>query len=240
MIGDALFGLDRLPEVRRQLIGATQALLGATIGLSDQEWQSPSGLPGWARAHVACHLTQQADRLIAVAERLRRGERDLIWPISGPDIELEVGSRRRAVELQVVLDTSAGRLLEVLDRLDEADWQATLTTPAGPLSALALPYARLNEVVLHHIDLRLALLPADLDAQTAAWLLSWNARRLNPRLRHHRLRLLSDEGVDLTVGVAGPVHDIRGANSSLLGWLTGRLGPEAVLGADGVDRGGPV
>ncbi|MDR1808455.1 MAG: maleylpyruvate isomerase family mycothiol-dependent enzyme [Propionibacteriaceae bacterium] len=235
-----LFDRSLLPDLRVRLIGATQALLGDTIGLAEDEWQYPSGLPGWARAHVVCHLAQQADRTVALAERLLRGERYLTWPIDEPDHDLEPLSRRRAVELQVSLDTSSGRLLETFDKLAEADWQAHLTTPLGSLPAVALAYARLNEVILHHIDLRLGLTLTDLDVRVAAWLLEWNAERLNDRLRHCQVHLLADEGADLVVGTGAPCAEVRGATSSLLGWLTGRLGPEAVLGAEAVDLGGPL
>jgi maleylpyruvate isomerase len=240
VIGDHLFDQGRLQDLRLHLIGSTQGLLGDTIGLSDDEWQSPSALPGWTRAHIASHLAQGAQSLTAVAERLAAGESGLEWPVNAPDNDLESESRRRAVLLQVALDTSAGRFLETLDRLDEAAWRAELVTPAGPVPALALTYARLNEVVLHHLDLRLGLALADLDPQAVAWLLAWNAWRRDRDMRHLSLHLLSDEGVDLTIGSGAQVFDIRGASASLLGWLTGRLGPSAVLGAEYVDLGGPV
>jgi maleylpyruvate isomerase len=235
-----LFDQARLHDMRLRLIGATQALLGDTIGLSDDEWQSPSGLPGWTRAHVASHLAQEAERLTALVARLAAGERRLTWPVNEPDHDLEAGSRRRAIDLQVALDTTAGTLLENLDRLHKTDWLITLRTPIGPLPASALPLVRLNEVTLHHLDLRLGLSFADLDPAVVEWLLQWNVRRLDPRLRHCRVHLLSDEGLDLWVGSGRPTSDIRGANSSLLGWLTGRLGPSAVLGADQVALGGPI
>jgi maleylpyruvate isomerase len=240
VIGEDIFDRGRLPELRVHLIGSTQALLGDTIGLSDDEWQSAAGLPGWTRAHVASHLAQQAGRLTALIGRLLAGEKRLAWPIAEPDIDLEAGSRRRALELQVALDTSSGQLLETMDRLTPDDWEVRLRTPLGPLAAVALTYGRLNEVVLHRLDLRLGVTFADLDATIVEWLLEWNALRLRSRLRHGRIHLLSDEGLDLVVGSGAATADVRGVNSSLLGWLTGRLDHTAVLGADQVDLGGPL
>jgi len=240
VIGDFLFDPERLPECRRSLIGSTQALLGDTIGLSDDEWQAPSGLPGWTRAHVASHLAQQADGLTALVDRLKPQGPPPVWPISAADNDLEAESRRRAVDLQVALDTSAGRLLAALERLPERAWSTRLTTPVGPLPARALAYARLNEVVLHHLDLRLSLSLGDLDAALVEALLLWNAGRLDRRLRHGRLHLMSDDGLDLLIGSGLRQTDIRGASAGLLGWLTGRLDARAVLGAEQVDLGGPI
>ncbi|MDR1513759.1 MAG: hypothetical protein LBS56_09825, partial [Propionibacteriaceae bacterium] len=70
--------------------------------------------------------------------------------------------------------------------------------------------------------------------------LHWNAARLDARLRHVRLRLLSDEGFDVAIGGDMAEKEIRGANVTLLGWLTGRLDQTAVLGAEDVDLGGPL
>ncbi|MDR0990677.1 MAG: maleylpyruvate isomerase family mycothiol-dependent enzyme, partial [Propionibacteriaceae bacterium] len=115
MIEDYLFDGGRPQELRLQLVSSTQTLLGDTIGLSDDEWQAPSRLPGWTRAHLASHLAQEANRVLAVSERLQRGVRPLSWAISEPDRELEAASRRSAVALQVALDTSASQLLTSLD-----------------------------------------------------------------------------------------------------------------------------
>ena len=56
------FGQAPLPvsataaQLRSRKRDATQQLLGDTIAIHDDQWQLPSGLPGWTRAHVATHL----------------------------------------------------------------------------------------------------------------------------------------------------------------------------------------
>ena len=47
---------------------ATQRLLGATMGLSDDEWQAPSRLAGWTRAHIATHIARNAEAFEAVTK----------------------------------------------------------------------------------------------------------------------------------------------------------------------------
>jgi maleylpyruvate isomerase len=241
VIGDALLQPDLVPGLRLRNIAATQALLGDTIALSDGDWQAPSGLPGWARAHVATHLVDNATAIADVIERVLFGQRGIVWPINPrPSLaDLERGSRRQALDLQVALDTSAGRLVDLFDRLDVDDWAALLRTPVGPLPAVAVPLSRLNEVILHHVDLHLGLALTDIDPVVIDWLLAWNARRIGPRLGHLTIRLLSDDGLDETIGTGVRRIEVRGSATSLFGWLTGRLDSSAVLGAEGVDLGGP-
>mgnify|MGYP003622708592 CR=1 FL=1 len=54
-----------LETLRKRVQEATQRLLGDTIGISDDDWNGPSGLPGWSRAHVAAHLAANADRVVS-------------------------------------------------------------------------------------------------------------------------------------------------------------------------------
>jgi maleylpyruvate isomerase len=241
VIDQTLFDEDIAPGLRLRNIAATQSLLGDTIALSDGDWQRPSGLPGWARAHVATHLVDHATQVEDVVVRLLRGEPDIAWPIQEPTSReaLEIGSRRGAIDLQVALDTSSAHLVELFDRLDQDDWSIPLNTPIGQLPAVALPLARLNEVVLHHIDLRLGLAMADIDPTLVDWLLVWNALRIGPRLGHLTIRLLSDDGLDRAIGNGARRVEVRGSGTGLLGWLTGRLDSSAVLGAEGIDLGGP-
>ncbi|MDR0991092.1 MAG: hypothetical protein LBL92_07020, partial [Propionibacteriaceae bacterium] len=127
-----------------------------------------------------------------------------------------------------------------LDQLSDDSWNTRLNTPLGPLPAAVLVLARLNEVALHHVDLDLGRKLSDLDPALTALLLTWNARRLSPRLRHYRLHLMADEGVDLTLGDGDWTAEVRGSQASLLGWITGRRDSTAVLGAEAIDLGGPV
>ncbi|MDR1213193.1 MAG: maleylpyruvate isomerase family mycothiol-dependent enzyme [Propionibacteriaceae bacterium] len=237
MIGPGFLVPALAPRLRRHAIGSTQRLLGETIALPEAEWQSPSLLPGWTKAHVATHLASHALSLVAVAERVSQGQRQPAWAVSDPRVDIEAGSQRDALALQVDLDTTAGQLNRALDVFEPEHWAAALATPLGPLPAIALPMARLNEVVLHHVDLGCGLTMADLDLEVAQWLLAWNALRLQPRFIGFRLRLLSDEGFDETLGAGSRLVEVRGSTTGLLGWLTGRLDGSAVLGADSVQLG---
>ena len=109
-----------MSEVRQAKRDATQRLLGATMDISDEQWQSPSLLPGWTRAHVATHLARGAQALGRVASALVNSEQPgpLYESRENRISEIERGSERPGVELQIDMDTAAGELHEIFDALD--------------------------------------------------------------------------------------------------------------------------
>ena len=100
--------------------------------------------------------------------------------------------------------------------------------------ARLLPLARLTEVVLHHVDLDIGFGVTDVDDETAEWLLEWSSYRLGARDEFPRLELVSDTGFHTALGSSGGVRRVTGSSPALLGWLTGRGGPDLVQGSDGL------
>jgi maleylpyruvate isomerase len=229
---------DRLTEVQGLLAAATHRLLGDTISVTDEEWHAPSRLPGWSRGHVASHIARQADALGRLVAWARTGERQAMYTSDEQrDAEIEAGSGRSGLDLQIDLDTSAGRLAEAFDALDESGgWDSVVELRGGKqASARTLPLARLGEVVLHHIDLDIGYGVGDIEPSIAGWLLEWAAFRLAGRSDVPALRLETRSGVTTQVGPPGDApQTIHGSAAELLGWLTGRSGPESVQGADGL------
>ena len=107
----ALLGADDIRLVRRRKLEATQQLLGDTIMIEEDAWHEPSALPGWTRAHVATHLARSADAFSRLAESAHYGVGMPLY-LSDRDrfTDIERGAERRALDLQIDLDTSAGRL----------------------------------------------------------------------------------------------------------------------------------
>src|SRR5215210_3808210 len=98
---------------------ATQRLLGDTIRVGDDDWRGPSRLPEWSRGHVATHIARQADGIVRLTEWARTGERhDMYASSEQRAAEIEEGSGRTGLDLQIDLDTSAGRLGNAFDALD--------------------------------------------------------------------------------------------------------------------------
>jgi maleylpyruvate isomerase len=223
-----------LIEVRRLKMAATQRLLGDTIAISDSDWLGPTALPGWTRAHVATHLARNADVLRRYVTRLASGpelERDDIVQ------DLEAGSRRSPLEIQIDLDTSSGLLNDAFDQLTPEKWATPLRGSLDGLTASDLPMLRLNEVVLHHVDLDCGFVFSDIDVKVAELLLAWNLYRRVDLVAGPGTALMTSTGNVLRVGSGPGVSEVSGSDANLLGWLTGRLPRTAVSGADHVSIG---
>src|ERR671914_2739458 len=116
----------QLETLRGLVNAATARLLGDTIAVRDEDWQAPSRLPGWSRGHVASHIARQADGMVRLTEWARTGERqDMYASAEQREADIEQGSGRTGLELQIDLDTSAGRLGGAFEAMDEAGaWEA--------------------------------------------------------------------------------------------------------------------
>ncbi len=232
---------EELDRLRGLVTTATQRLLGDTISVSDADWNAPSRLPEWTRGHVATHLARQADGLRRLAEWARSGVRQEMY--ASPEqraTEIEDGAGRSGLELQIDLDTAAGRLSEAFEALDAAAaWDRIVELRGGlQVPARLLPLARLLEVVIHHVDLDVGYEVHDIDGPTAEWLLEWCAFRLRNRDEFPKLELVSDSGFTIAVGSAGESITISGTSANLLGWLLNRTDRSAVEGDEGLQLPG--
>ena len=228
---------EQLETLRGLVTTATQRLLGDTISVSDEDWRGPSRLPEWGRGHVATHLARQADGIVRLTEWARTGERqDMYASADQRAAQIEEGSARTGLELQIDLDTSAGRLGSAFDALDEAEaWDAVVELRSGiKVPARLLPLTRLLEVVVHHVDLDTGFEFDDIETSTAEWLLEWCAFRLRARDDFPKLEITSESGFTIALGNAGESIAIGGTSAKLLGWLMGRLDGSAVRGGEGL------
>lgn len=229
-----------LDALRRRKLEATQALLGDTITLGDDMWHEPSLLPGWSRAHVAAHLSQNADDLRGLVRAVARAAREddptptvlpadeADWTPSTPAqrrAAVEQGARRTGLELQIGLDTSAGLLSAAFDDIETTGTELPVTlgtrlTVPAPIVALA----RLSEVALHHVDLGVGHRLDRLDDDTAHWLAAWELFRGQGDSRLPTMLVHTDSGLTAMVGLPEhpPVAEVRGADADLVRWLSGR------------------
>ncbi|GAA1388265.1 maleylpyruvate isomerase family mycothiol-dependent enzyme [Luteococcus peritonei] len=227
-----------MAQLRRRKREATQNLLGSTIAISDEDWQQDSRLPGWTRAHVATHLARNADALTRVVHGFLTHNPAQLYPDQAErERELEQGSLRGALELQIDLDTSAGMLNSVFGYLEESGADdEVLLAPGLRMPVNWLPVARLNEVVLHHIDLDCGFTATDVAADIARWLLEWHCLRLSGREDFPTLRIASTSGLRTRVGAGEEGPEVHGSDAALLGWLTGRGDAEALVGAPEIEN----
>jgi len=233
MTAPASSATTQLETLRGLVRVATQRLLGDTILVTDEQWRAPSRLPDWTRGHVATHVARHADGIVRLAQWALTGKRLDMYP--SPEHranDIEAGAGRSGLDLQIDLDTSAGRLNAAFDELDGVNaWDAGVEMRGGlKVPARLLPLARLLEVVIHHVDLDIGYEITDIDTPTAEWLLEWCAFRLRDRDDWPKLQLTSDTGFTTTVGSAGEPVAVSGSSTHLLGWLMGRTGASSLTG----------
>ena len=228
----------QLETLRGLVNAATQRLLGDTIAVSDEDWRAPSRLPGWSRGHVASHIARQADGMVRLAEWARSGERqDMYASAEQREADIDAGAGRSGLEFQIDLDTSAGRLDQAFDALDDAAWDVVVELRSGTkVPARMLPLARLVEVVIHHVDLDIGFEVAQIENTTAEWLLEWCAFRVRDRAEFPRLDLTADSGFTVSLGNAGEPTAVSGTSANLLGWVMSRVDDAAVRGGAGLPR----
>jgi maleylpyruvate isomerase len=227
----------QLETLRGMVTTATQRLLGDTIAVSDEDWRGPSRLPEWSRGHVATHIARHADGIVRLTEWARTGERQDMY--ASPEqraADIEEGSGRTGLELQIDLDTSAGRLGDAFEAMDAAGaWDSVVELRGGlKVPARLLLLARLLEVIVHHVDLDIGFEFDRIETTTAEWLLEWCAFRLRNRDDFPKLKLTSDSGFSIVLGSAGEATAITGTSANLLGWVMSRLDRSAVRGDDGL------
>lgn len=222
-----------LETLRKRIQEATQRLLGDTIGISDADWNRPSLLPGWSRANVAAHLSANADALARLITVAPDGERVALYPDEGLRAEgIERGSSMTGLELQICLDTSAGRLERAMDAVE--DWSTPVELLGRHLTLAQVPMARLSEVIVHHLDLDCGFDVGRLDSSSARWLLQWATERHAHDADLPALRLESTSGLTGDLGPSGGQHTVTGSDAALWGWLMGRTDAGDVEGADGL------
>ena len=228
----------QLETLRGLVEAATQRLLGDSIAVQDEDWPAPSRLPGWSRGHVASHIARQADGMVRLTEWARTGSRqDMYTSAEQRTADIEAGSSRTGLELQIDLDTSAGRLDQAFDTLDEAAWDRVVELRSGTrVPARMLPLARLLEVVVHHVDLDIGFEVDQIETTTAEWLLEWCAFRVRDKEEFPRLDLRSDSGFTISFGNAGAPSAVSGTSANLLGWVMSRVDDSAVSGGQGLPR----
>ena len=222
-----------LETLRKRVQEATQRLLGDTIGISDGDWNRASLLPGWSRANVAAHLSANADALAELIDEAVQGRSVALYADEELRTEgIERGSCMTGLELQICLDTSAGRLERAMDAV--TDWSAPVDLLGRQLTLAQVPMARLSELVVHHLDLDCGLDVGRLDSASARWLLQWAELRYADGSDLPAVRLESTSGLTAELGAAGERRTVTGSDAALWGWLMGRTRPDEVEGSDGL------
>lgn len=197
---------------------ATERLLNAAAALDNAAVAEPSRLPGWSRGHVLAHLARNADALVNVLEG-----RPMYASAETREDDIERDAPRPlAVQLDDVRE-SDGRFRTAATA--DADWSRTVELRNGVKDAASrIPFRRLIEVELHHVDLGIGYeledLPADFTERETGFL----AVRFDGHRDVRPTTVVADGGRTWTTGggAAGAPVTVRGTAADVLGWLAGR------------------
>lgn len=180
---------------------------------------APSRLPDWTRGHVLAHIRQSGDghaRLLAAADR---GEIGVQYPdgIAGRAAHIEAEAGLAAAEQVALLRRSIWDLEAAWAR---SRWSGEGEGPRGPVKMTELPFMRLREVAVHHVDLDIGYGFDDLPGEY-----------VRSELRRMEMSWKARQPMGLT---QLPTAALRAAPPRRLAWLLGRaeiegLDPAAVF-----------
>lgn len=223
--------------IRPAVAAAHERLASVVATLTDDDVRAPSRLPGWSRGHVLTHIARNADGIRRMVEGVLAGHVAAMYPggLDERTRDIEDGAGRSATVLADDAVTSAARLVEAWDRLDEDQWRnGTGLHPLGEVAVATAPFRRLREVEVHLADLGLDGCGVDewTDAYARGELplaVAGLDRRLPPGVRA-RLHA-TDTGHRADAGdPAGDVVPVELEVRPLVGWLLGRWDAPAELG----------
>jgi maleylpyruvate isomerase len=221
------FAGEGLAAARR----ACTALYETVDNLDDVSIHGPSRLTGWTRGHVVSHLARNADGLVNLLHWARTGIESPMYASSvDREADIEEGAHRLVQVQQEDLRAADERFFMATEVMSETDWEAGVTNRQGQAVAVSLvPWMRLTEVLVHHVDLNVGVdfdRLIELAADQTELLIDYVVTRYDdvaaiPPIRltvelpsgHEQIWLLGD-GARRT--------EIRRPAASTLAWLTGR------------------
>lgn len=222
-------------EAHRSLLQDANARLVRTVdGLTDDDWEVATGLPGWSRAHVVAHLALNSEGLAGAMGGVVAGEPVPMYASQeARDGDIEELAQAAPVELRARLLAGVTELEDALRAVPEDAWGAAIERTPGSgraFVAAAVPGMRLREVEIHHADLGAGYSHRDWPTAFAALVLDAMVKRggaSDP---------FTADPTDLdgtwSFGEGGPT--VSGSAADLAWWLTGRGAGEGLTSDSGV------
>jgi maleylpyruvate isomerase len=212
---------------------ATERLVHTAEPLDPAVISAPSLLPGWTVGHVLTHVARNADAYTNLLTWARTGIETPAYP--SPEARaagIEAGAARPLAEQIEDIRTAHERFADAGAAMPAEAW--TFHLPSTGQSAAAVPWARLREVEVHHVDLGVGYGPGDWSDAFALRLLreivtgakdDWPPMILRPYGLEHPLIIGAADDSAPTIG--GPTR-------VLAAWLAGRAdGAELTVAPDG-------
>jgi maleylpyruvate isomerase len=198
----------------------TGLLLATARALEPGSMGEPSLCPGWTRGHILTHIARNADALLKLVTNATTGSTTPMYasPEARED-DIEAGAGRPLAEQVADVEESAVRF---------AAGAAVLTEQLADVPLLArnntkvkagyLPFMRMREVVMHHVDLDAGFGFADVDDDVLLALLQDTIRRLRHDPETPSMSIRTDEGDVWSIGDGRPI--VSGTRGAVLAWLT--------------------
>ena len=208
----------------------TDGLLATVDHLCDDELAAPSALPGWSRRHVLAHVGFNAAALRRLASWARTGTPSPMYASKEQRAEeIRDGSCWPAGRLRQLLHDGATSLADDLAALTPQEWSREVVTAQGrTVPATEIPWLRTREVVVHAVDLAAGVDFRDLPVDLCEALVGDIAVLRSARGDGPALALASPSGSTWAVTGAGAATAVSGEPPELVGWLTGRRGPDRI------------
>jgi len=198
----------------------TERLLATVDALRGTDLTEDSSLPGWTLGHLLTHVARNADALCNLLQWAHTGiESPMYSSRQQRNDDIDRGATRPGdVVIADVID-SAARFRAAADGLAPADWTREVVTAQGrTIPAAQVPWLRLREVAIHHVDLGASF--DDMAPGLVAALLDDVVNSVRTKSGWPGVRIETTEGDSFDIG--SPTVDIKGAQAHLLAWLTGR------------------
>ncbi len=214
---------DRL--VALDLLDHAAPRLNRTVdGLVDDEWQQPSLLPGWTRAHVVAHLALNAEGLARALHGVLGEEPAPMYDSDeSRDSDIDDLATAHPNEIRDRLLGGTTVLHDAFAALPDDAWGERIDrTPGGrSMRVASLPSMRLRELEIHHVDLGAGYATSAWTPTFATLLIDAMTKRAEPPERIEIRPLDVDRRWAL--GPDGPDGlVITGPAAELGWWLTGR------------------
>ena len=221
------------PTIDLGLLEREAARLQETVEqFDDQAVAQPSGCIGWTRGHLVSHLARHAEALdgvLAAADALPSpafvaGEvTSGLRPVYRDDADRDEGIESHAHDPAPDLARALSAATSSLHRrprdfpADRREARVERTPGATSVPLGQLPFQRLREVVVHHVDLVSGYTFGDLEEGTGRLLLADTLQRIATAAPALAPRVLRDDDPATNVEVGGV--DVTGSRAALLSWL---------------------
>ncbi|MER6996455.1 maleylpyruvate isomerase family mycothiol-dependent enzyme [Streptomyces sp. NPDC000410] len=199
---------------------ATDRLIAAAAGLDNAAALEPSRLPDWSRGHILAHVALNAD---ALANVLQGRPMYVSGEARDADIERDA-PRPLAAHLDEARASAARFQAAAAEGGEDADWSRVVELRNGVKDAAArVPFRRLIEVELHHVDLGIGYELEDLPEEFTQREIAFLTERFTGNAALPPITVADTAGHTWsTGGEEGTPVTVSGAAPDLVGWLAGR------------------